>query len=72
MLQLLPTVWQSLIFTSPAACRDWRIDVAGFVSAGDTNRITTQMPEMRLLALPQQTTLSVSFLRLRGSPYTRG
>jgi hypothetical protein len=54
------------------AYSDWRTDDADSMSARDTNTIPPQMPDIRLQAHPQQPTLSISFLRLRGSPYTTG
>jgi hypothetical protein len=69
MLQPLPSIWQSLIFNSPAACGDWLVDDADSVSTGDTCEIPARMPDMRLLALPQQPTLSVSILHLKEIPY---
>ena len=56
----------------PAARSDWRTDDADSMSARDTCTIPPQMPDIRLQALPKQPKLSASFLRLRGSPYTKG
>jgi len=54
-----------------AACIDWRMCDADSMSARDTNDPT---PDAGYTTAgdSQQATLSVSFLRLRGSPYTPG